>query len=328
MTLLLLAGLVLALALSAISSGAETGTYCVNRVRLRVRAEQGDRGARRLARMLDRPEDLVIATLTGTNVADYLASAFAVALLVDLGAGGARAELYATALLTPLVLVFGGIIPKDWFRREADRLMYALAAPLDWTIRALRGSGLLWLLRSVTTALLRRVDPRQADQGDDALPRARMRRLLIEGAASGGLTRMQRESIERVLRLSQLRVGNVMVPRARAAIVSDDVSRADLLRIVRMAHFSRLPVSHGDPNNVVGMINVYDVLFDADERPPREHLRDILRVQPHESAATALLRLQQLRQVMACVVDRRGRCVGLFTIKDLVRRILSEIGEL
>jgi CBS domain containing-hemolysin-like protein len=277
---------------------------------------------------MQRPEDLVITTLAAANVGDYIVSASSVALCLYFGASEAWAEVWATLVGTPIVLVLGGILPKDLFQRESDRWMYVLATPLTWTTRALQVIGLIGLLRGIGRLLLRWIEPGRSLSEDVLLPRARVQRMLIEGAAAGGLSKFQRESLERVMDMSQLRVRNFMAPRERCAIVSIDMPRDDLLRIARMAHFSRLPVYRGDPRNVVGLINVYDVLMDDQPRPLRDYVRDILQVPPTETAATALLKLQQQRQIMAAVVDGWGRCQGIFTIKDLVRCVVGEIGSL
>jgi putative hemolysin len=323
--LLLLIGTILALALSALSSGMETGVYCASRVRLRVRSQQRRARARRLWRLMQRPEDLVITTLAGTNIADYLCSAFVAALLIHAGVTENLAELYATAVLTPLVLVFGGIIPKDWFQREADRLMTLFSLPLDVMRRVFAALGLIRLLRGLTYGLLRWIDPERLQRERELLPRFRVQRLLIEGATAGGLTPFQRDTMERVLRMSQRTVREIMVPRQRAATIPIDMPREEVLRITQMAHFSRLPVYRDDPRRIVGVLNVYDVLMDERERPVQEHVRDPLYISIYETAPRALRRMQRARQVMAIVTDLSGHCVGLFTMKDLVECVVGDI---
>ncbi|MBU0641162.1 MAG: DUF21 domain-containing protein [Planctomycetes bacterium] len=321
----LLAGLIAALALSAFCSGTETGIYCLNRVRLRLLSDREEPAARRLAGLMERPQELVIAALLGTNIADYCATVCVTALLLRSVASESAAELYATAILTPLILVFGGIMPKDWFRRDSDRLMYRLALPLAVFARLIRATGVVWLLRQLTRTLVRRIDPRHAAQEASLLPRARTLRLLHEGAARGGLTLFQRETIERVMNISQVRVGSVMIHRQRAATVPIDIGRDDFLRIARMSHFSRLPVWRDDPKRVVGIVNVYDVLSDDEQHAPADLLREALFLQPADSVPAALLELQQARQAMAIVRDRFDNCIGILTVKDLVEEIVGDL---
>jgi putative hemolysin len=235
------------------------------------------------------------------------------------------AEIYATAIVTPIILVFGGVIPKDWFQRQSDRLMYPLALPLKWCWRGACWIGVVWLLRTLTRRLLHGIDPLRASAEKDLLPRVRVRRLLREGAVSGGLSPFQRDTIERVMNISSVRVADVMVARQRAAIVPSDIPGADVLRIARMAHFSRLPVYRDDPRRIVGILNVYHVLTDEHRRPIAEYVQPATYVQAGESVPAALLKLQQARQVMGIVVDPAGNCLGLFTIKDLVEEIVGEL---
>jgi len=324
-TILLIIGALIAVLLSALFSGAETGVYCLDRVRLGVRSDQKDRQARRLASLMERREELVITTLLGTNVADYLLTVCVMALLLRAAVSDSLAGIYAMAMVTPIILVLGGVIPKDWFQRQSDRLMYPLALPLKWCWRVACWTGVVWLLRTLTRHLLHRIDPLRASAEKDLLPRVRVRRLLREGAVRGGLSPFQRATIERVMNISNVRVADVMVTRQRAAIVPSDIPREDVLRIARMAHFSRLPVYRDDPRRIVGILNVYHVLADERQRPIAQYVQPATYVQAGETVPAALLKLQQARQVMGIVVDPAGNCLGLFTIKDLVEEIVGEL---
>ncbi|MBK9119283.1 MAG: DUF21 domain-containing protein [Phycisphaerales bacterium] len=325
MILLYLGALLFALLLSALSSGSETGLYCIDRVRLRVATERGERAAQRLERLLRRPEDVVITMLLTTNIADYLATAAVTALLLHLAVSTAVVELYATAICTPLILVFGGLIPKDWFRRESNALLARLSVLLVGAEHLARITGLVWFLRGLTTLLARWLDPAQAVPEHELLPRARLLHLLREGAARGGLTVLQRDLIERVLNLPGVRVSDVMIRLPRAATVPRDIERAEFLRIARMAHFSRLPVWVQQPRRIVGVVPVFDVLSDTEERPIAAHVRPLATLAESLPVSAALLELQQQRQTMAVVVDRSGLAVGILTVKDLVEEVVGEL---
>ena len=324
-TVMLLLGVLAGVALCALVSGVETGVYCLNPVRLRVSGEHGDPAARRLERLMHRPENLVITMLLGANLADYLTTACVAALLLRGGVADEITEIYATALVTPLILVFGGIIPKDWFRREANRLLLRTSWIVLLIVRVAQATGAVWVRRTLSHGLLRRVDPQRSGVQMDLLPRARALHLLREGVARGGLTSLQRDLIERVLNLSDVPVADVMIPRQRAAIAALDLPRDEFLRIARMAHFSRLPVYRGNPRQIVGIINVYDVLTDPQRRPLAEHVRPPLGLPAGIDVATALLRLQRARQTMAIAQDRAGNCVGILTLKDLVEEIVGDL---
>lgn len=326
LTLLLALGLGFGLLLSSTCSGLETGVFSLNRVRLRVRAESGDRRAVRLQGVMSRTEDAFIALLLGNTVADYVSTVCLTSLLMLAAVSPALTEVYTTLILTPLVLVFGGIIPKDWFRRECERLMYLLAVPLYVGVLAARGTGLVFVLRGLSTRLNRWIDPQHALRRE-AEPRTRthMLQMLEEGAVSGGLSHMQRDLIARVMNTSQVRVAAVMIQRARAATVPIDIPREEFLRIARMAHFSRLPVWRGDPKRMVGFVAVFDVLTDEQKLPIAAHLREAVVLSPDERVPAALQRMQTARKPMAIVEDRQGNCLGILTVKDLVEEIVGDL---
>ncbi len=322
---LLLVGLLAAIVLSGFFSGSETGIYCLNHVRLRVAVDQGHRGARKLEYLMRRPEDLVITALLGTNVADYLATAFAAALFLEIAVTPSFAEVYATALVTPLILVFGGIVPKDWFRREANQLMTRLSPVVLVCLRGARATGLVWLLRNLTRLLVHWLSPGTAEAEAELLPRARTLHLLREGAARGGLTALQRDLIERVLNLSEVRVADVLVPRHRTIMIRREIERDEFLRIARRTRYSRLPVYRDDPRRIVGVVNVIDVLADPEERPIAAYVRPPLTLGSQTRVSSALLRMQSQREVMAVVEDQAGQCLGILTLKDLVEEIVGEL---
>ncbi len=323
--LLLAVGALVGVVMSAFFSGAETGIYCVNPVRTRVASEQNRPGARRLADLLERTDDLVITCLIGTNLADYITTVCATVLLLRAAVSESQAELYATVILTPTILVFGGVVPKDWFRRRSDHLMLAMARPLIACVRLFSAVGLIWFFRSLSQGLLHRIDSRRAKDATGIMPRVQTLRLLREGAAHGALTQYQRDVMERVMQLSSVRVASVMIPRARAALIPHDIARDDLLRIARMAHFSRLPVFEGHASRVVGILSLFDVLTDEHERPLSEWIRAPLRLPANITVAGALVRLQEARNTMAIVENRANECVGILTVKDLVEEIVGDL---
>jgi putative hemolysin len=180
--ILLIFGTLLAVFASGLFSGLEMGIYSLNTMRLNLLADRGNHAAQRLRPYMERYEALVSSTLIGTNIGDYAASAFVTAGLLHLSVGAHQAELYATAIVTPLILVFGNIVPKERFRVATDQWMYPLAWFLvGWTrITQWTGlpAGLSWLGRR----LLAWLDPGRAAQEKDLLPRARMLRGLRRGS--------------------------------------------------------------------------------------------------------------------------------------------------
>lgn len=324
-TLLLVFGAVLGVLLSAYFSATETGLYSLNPVRVAVESEQNVRGARSLAKVLSREDELVTVTLVGANIAEYIHTACLAALFLRAAFTPSAAELYTTLIATPVILVFGAIIPKDYVRRHAESVMRLASSSLLAMGQALRWTGALWLLRQLTKALVRSIDPAHTGESQQILTRARMLRLLREGAAGGGLSPYQQDIIDRIMRLTHVTVTSVMIPRDRAATIPMDIRREDFLRIAQMAHFARYPVWENNRRNIRGIVAVIDVITDERPREVREYVREVVRLPSGISITGALLRLQEARQPMAVVIDRSGDCIGILTVKDLVEEIVGDL---
>jgi len=242
-------------------SGAEMGLYSLNRLRLRLQVGRtGDPTAAMLLQLFDRRDESVLAVLLMQNVMNYLLIVATVSLILhvtDLSAG--RADIYAAIVLSPMTFVFGDVVPKNWFRSHANRLMYPTARLVHACVVGLRWTGILWLLNSLTRVFTRLTGQEQGELWFGA--RGEMLGMLRETAATGALTEQQARMIERVMNLSTVRVGNIMVPRDRVVRLPHDINRKVFEMIVRRHDFSRMPVLTPDRRDVAGIINIYDVLM-------------------------------------------------------------------
>ena len=161
-------------------SGCEMGLYCVNRIRLRLRAENAPQ-ARLLLRLTEQQEQSVLSILLWQSVAGYLLTLVATAWLTRVEAvGPAHIEFYAAAMLSPLAFAFD-VVPKNWFRIEADRLMYRAARGLYAGVAVMRVTGVIWLLEQALRLIVRLIAPGNREQWKG--PRGEVIGLLREGAA-------------------------------------------------------------------------------------------------------------------------------------------------
>lgn len=320
-----LAALVFLLA-AGFYSGCEMGLYCVNRIRLRLRAEQRHATrARLLLRLSEQQEHAVLSILLWQNVAGYLLTVAATAFIGRIITGSAsHVEFYAAAVLSPLTFAFGDVIPKNWFRIEADRLMYKAARVLYASVALIRWTGVVWLLEQVPRFIQRLVPPEQADQWKG--PRGEVIGLLREGAAEGALTEEQTRIVERVLSLSSIRVGSLMIPRAKVLTVPIEAAEELFRHVVRRHPFTHLPVLGADRRTVVGVVNVNEVLADEAGYSLQRHLKPPIEVHAGETAAKALVQLQRADVTLAIVVDPRRGFVGIITLTDIVEEIFGELG--
>jgi putative hemolysin len=302
----------------ALYCGLETGLYVLNKIRLDLRAEAGDRRARFLRRMLAVPNRLLAVLLIGTNLSSY-AVTFAVTAMFVLAGHGEAAEWYALAVATPVLFVFGDTVPKNVFRRLAESLVYRLSWLLAASDVLFNVTGLSPLVRGVSWLLMLPLRRRQRTSDE------RLSAIFAEGRASGVLTHMQAVMVDRVMHIADMTLADVMVPMDKVVSIRRETARAELIPLVRESSYSRLPV-RDEAGRVVGVLDIYDVLTDEQVARPAERMAEPLTLPETTTVTEALYRMQRGHKMMA-VVQSAEKPVGIVTIKDLVEEIVGELAE-
>lgn len=308
------------LSASAIFSGLEIGIYTLNRVKLAVAAETGRRDAIALRRELERPEGVLATLLVGNNIVNYLGT-LAVALLLDrAGLGPFESVVVNTAVVVPLLLVFGEILPKDLFRTFTDRWTYRFVGPLVVLRRLLTAIGVLPLLRWVASVATRWIGGHPAEPGSAA---QRIGWLFREGAKAGVLSGEQISLVDRALAMRRRTVIGEMTPWSRVAALRMEAGPAERTRIVRERPFSRFPVLDAQ-GRVRGMIQALDAILDA-ETPTASLVRPIETFSPDLPATEAIRLLRQKRARLAIVASPGGKPLGVVGLKDLIEPLTGDL---
>lgn len=313
------------LVLSAWYSGAETGLYQLNRIHLRMRALEGNRRAQILSSLLTDQQAFICTLLIGTNWTNYLATMLVTAYCSSGSLSDQQAEVITTLTLAPVIFIFAETVPKNWFYHQANRLMYSSAALIRLNILVLRFTGIIYLFKGLNWLVLRTAGA-WTDVRQILLSGHDLGHLLREGHAAGALTAVQSDIAQRILRLPETSIGSVMVSIWRAAAIPEDISRDQFLELIKEHNYSRLPVYRGQPNNVIGLVNVYHVLS-SPKQQPAEHIIPTVRISPRDTIMPVLYKLQRQHNPMAIVVNDQGQAIGIVTIKDLVEEVVGELGQ-
>ncbi len=305
-------------------SGAETGLYVLNRVRLKLRAERGERAAQLVQEELDDSARLLVNLLVGNNMMNQLAS-FAVTSLFAAMHIGAWLEVIITALvLTPILFVFCETLPKELFRAHSDRWTYRFA----YVIRGFRllytVTLLIPIVSALSSALLRLTGQERtvlAEQQQEA-ERREVAALLKEGAGVGLLSDRQVTLLDSTLSLRDLTVAAEMVPWAHVIVADADADTDTVARQTAGTHYTRLPAVDRQ-GRVVGLVNALDVLLHP-ATPVRGLLEPAAHIAPETSVREALRLLSHRRAAMG-IVERHGKPLGIVTVKDLVEPLIGEL---
>jgi len=316
-----------AVILAGFFNGSETGFYCLNRLRLHLGVQRHDVRAVRLARLLrDEPGTLTV-TLVGNSVCEYIATtAVAHLLLEDLGMSEHTSELYTVAIVMPILLVFGQIVPKNLFQMHADLLM----ARTSWILRAsdflMRGTGIIAMLNFLTDKLARLFGSASSSEARVA-PKRRVAMLLKDALAGSQHGEHQSQLIDHVVRLSETPVRSVMIPRHRVVALTSAADRRELIRIARAAPHDTLPVHDQHSNRIVGTIRVEELLRDDDWATVAERMTPPAFIGPLETVAAVLRKMRSGKHNLAVVAPRHGAYQGIVTLRDLLEVFIGQLGE-
>lgn len=313
--------------LSGLFSGAETGLYRVNRLRVDLGLQHGDVRARRLLPLLEDRQGGLAVTLIGTNLMNYITTV-AVAFLFGhlLGVTDLDAEIYTVAILTPVVFVFGEVVPKNLFRLYPDMLLLRGSGLLALFNRLFRLTGAVWGLKKLVYLIDRLVGT--VEPSDTMLaPKWRMAMMLQEALTGHGLGEAHSDLVDRVCQLSETPVHRIMVPSNRVVTIAASADRQALLRLARRATHARLPVFQRRSSYVVGVVKVDDLLRREDWSTVGEAIRPVPTLSAHETVAGAITRLRKEGRGMAIITDHGGRMLGMVTLNDLLQEIVGELGD-
>ncbi len=318
------------LALSAFFSGAETGMTAASRARMLALESTGDRRARIVNRLLMARERLIGAMLIGNNVVNIGASAFTTSVLV--GLFGAEGVLYATIVMSILVIVFSEVLPKTVAINKPDQTALALARPVAVVV-ALLGPLTLAIEATVRHGLrLFGVDINANQAVLSASDELRGTVDLLH--KEGGVQTEARKMFGGLLDLEDLEVSDVMIHRTKMRTISADQASEDIVREVLSSPYTRLPLWSGTPENIVGVLHAKDLLRALDAVKGEAAQLDVKAialdpwfVPDTTSLADQLKAFLSRKTHFAMVVDEYGEVMGLVTLEDILEEIVGDIKD-
>ncbi len=316
----------------------EMAMVSARRARLTVLERKGVRGAAAALSLADDPQRFLPTVQVGMTLVGILTGTFGGArLAVRLEPvfqasatlapfAGELALLVVVLATTFLTLVLGELVPKQLALREPELVAARIARPLGGLSRA--AAPLIWVLGQSTGLVLRLFGAPRI--GAQAVTEEELKEVLAEGAQVGVLATGEREMIERLLRLADKPVRALMTPRNEIAFIDRTDPRRDIVHALRESRHSRLVVSDGSVDNVVGVVQSKDILdqmLAGAELSVSAVLRQPMVVPDTISALDALERLKADPLGMALVMDEYGSFEGVVTAADVLEAIVGDIND-
>lgn len=320
---LLLLILALLIACSAFFSSSETGMMSLNRYRLKHLSKKGNQSARRAERMLGRPDRLLGTILVGNNIVNILAASLATIVAVRIW--GDAGIAVATVALTVVILIFGEITPKTLAALRPEAIAFRVSRPLAVLQRLLY--PIVWLCNTLSNGLLRLLGITLENAQAAQLSADELRTVVNE--ASLGITPRRQNMLLSILDMERMTVNDIMVPRNEAYGIDLDDDMPTILEQLRTSHHTRLPVYHGDINNVTGIVHMRAIArLLSHNALTKEKLVESCKtpyfIPENTPLHTQLLNFQKHKRRIGFVVDEYGDVIGLVTLEDILEEIVGE----
>ena len=309
-------------AMSAFFSATETAYTSLNRVRLKSRADNGDKRAAKTLALADDYDKLLSTILIGNNIVNNVATTIGAVLFIDL-LGDVEGPTVSAAVLTVVILIFGEVSPKSLAKESPETVAMAVAPLLRFFLVILTPLNFLFTLWK---KLLSKVIRKSEDQG---ITEEELVTMVDQAESEGGLEKEESELIRSAIEFSDQEAEEVLTPRVDIAAVEDSADMDEIAKTFAETGYSRLPVYHGDIDNIIGVIHEKD--FHAARYHCQEDLSAIISKVLYTTASTKisdLLRtLQRSKVHMAIVVDEYGGTMGLVTLEDILEELVGEIWD-
>ncbi|MGN0159628.1 MAG: HlyC/CorC family transporter [Brotaphodocola sp.] len=316
--------LVVLLCLSAFFSSAETALTTVNKMRMRSLAEAGDKAAARVMKITDDPGKMLSTILVGNNIVNLFASSFMTTLTMEMF--GSAAVGIATGILTLFILVFGEITPKTLSTLYAEKIALAYSGVIYWMMVILTPVIFLVNQLSYGVLLLFRVDP---NKKKEAITEDELRTIVEVSHEEGVIESEEKKMINNVFDFGESVARDIMVPRIDMVFVDVEAAYEELMEIFRQERFTRMPVYEGSTDNVIGIINMKDlILYDQDQPfSIRDYLRQPLYTYEFKKTSELMIEMRKTFNNIVIVLDEYGATAGLITLEDMLEEIVGEIRD-
>ncbi len=316
--------LIFLVSLSAFCSSAETALTTVNRIRVRTLAEAGNKNAITLTKILENQGKMLSAILVGNNVANLTASSLSTTLVMSIW--GNKAVSIGTGILTLVILVFGEISPKtiSTLYSETIALRYAKIVYAFMTIM----TPVIYVVHILSSSFLRfiHVNP---NKKQDSITEDELRTIVDVSHEEGVIESEERKMINNVFDFGDSVARDIMIPRIDMTLVDVNATYEELIDIFREEMYTRIPVYEETNDNVIGIINMKDLLLtdNSTDFNIRNFLREPLYTYEYKKTAELMIEMRQTCNNVVIVLDEYGATAGMITLEDLLEEIVGEIRD-
>jgi putative hemolysin len=315
---------------SAFFSSSETAFISLQRIRVKQMESQGGAKAGRIAKMLEKPEKFISTVLLGNNLVNTAAAALGTTVVLSLWRGSEQmAVLISTVIVTIVLLVVGEVMPKIAAAQHSERVALLFVTPvsfLSWVLAP--ATAILGWIGTSFSKLIGGTPTRRTLVTEEEI-----RTMITVGKEEGVVAEAEAKMLDKVFEFGDHPVREAMIPRPDVVWVEKGTTLADFLTVYSDHPHTRFPVYEENPDNVVGVLSIKDVLMaqakgEVDEKTPIDRLtRPIVFAPETKRIGRLFTEMQDSGNQMALVVDEYGGIAGIVTLRELLAQLVGRFGD-
>jgi CBS domain containing-hemolysin-like protein len=314
--------------LSAFFSSSEIAMFSLAKHRVDNMVEEGVPGAAAVKQLKEDPHRLLVTILVGNNLVNIAMTSIATGLLAVLLDNQGLAVIASTFGITALVLLFGESAPKSYAVENTESWALRIARPLKLSEYVLFP---LIVVFDYLTRLINRVTGGRSAIETTYVTRDEIQNMIETGEREGVIEEDEREMLDRIFRFNNTIAKEVMTPRLDMTAVSKDATLDEAIETCVQSDHERVPVYDGNLDNVIGIVNIRDLVREKHYGEGTAKLTDLvhptLHVPESKNVDELLQEIQNERMQMVVVIDEFGTTEGLITMEDMVEEIVGDILE-
>ena len=315
--------LVILIFLSGFFSSAETAFVSCNKARIRSLADDGNKRAARVLRILEKSSKLLSTVLIGNNIVNLTASAISTMLAADYF--GISVGIM-TGILTFVILIIGEVVPKTWATVSADKMALAYSGIIEMLMVVF--TPFILVVNGVAKAFLfvMRID---ADGKPDAITEDAIKTYVDVSHEDGEIEPEERDIIYNLFDFTDHVAKDIMIPKVRMISIDVENSYDEVLAVFKEYMYTRLPVYEGEKENIIGVVNIKDfiTLEDHESFNVRDIMREALFTHEFKKTQDLLSQMRKETSNIVFVLSEYGTVEGMITLEDLLEEIVGEIRD-
>lgn len=298
----------------------------LSRIKMRHMEEDGVKGAKLVSSLIEDSNRLLTSILIGNNIVNIAATSITTSLFT--ATLGAQGVAMATGLMTVLVLIFGEITPKTISANSPEKTSLVVAKPIKFFVTIL--TPVVWVF-NIITKIIFKLFGIDSEGVKPFITEEELKTMVNVSHEEGLLEMEEREIINNVFEFGDMQAKEAMVQRLDIVAIDIEDSYDEIIELFKTEKLSRMPVYEETIDDIVGILNIKDVIFLNDEEIEnfdiKKYIRDPFFTYEFKKITQLLEEMKKDKSQMAIVVDEYGGTAGLITIEDLVEVIVGDIED-